>query len=267
MTEEAIQRIVLVLEYDGAPWCGWQRQRNGTAVQALLDRALVAIDGTPPTTVAAGRTDAGVHALAMAVHADVDRARWRRAPGAYLHGVNAHLPESVRVVAIRAVEAGFHARFDCLQRRYRYRIWNRSAAPSALERWRHWWMPRPLDLEAMRAAAACLLGEHDFSAFRAAGCQARHAVRRIDALEIARSGHEIRIEIAADAFLYHMVRTIVGTLVECGTGRRPPETIPELLAGGERSQAGPNAPAHGLYFIDARYRDFSSAALAGGWQR
>ncbi len=257
-----MQRILLVLEYDGRPWCGWQRQQNGTAVQEVIEEALHRVDPGAGELIAAGRTDAGVHATAMAAHVDIDHARWNRAPRAYLNGVNQHLPDSIRVVATRAVSRIFHARFDCQQRRYRYRIWNRAAAPSALACWRHWWMPRPLDIDAMRRAAAYLIGEHDFSAFRAADCQAGHARRRIDSVEIHRRDHEILIDIAANAFLYHMVRTIVGTLVEVGCGKRAANAIPTLLDGKNRAEAGQNAPAHGLYFTNARYDDFSSATLA-----
>ncbi|MDX8410149.1 MAG: tRNA pseudouridine(38-40) synthase TruA [Mariprofundales bacterium] len=256
-----MQRIALVLEFDGRGFCGWQRQDNGLAVQQELESALRAIDGQASGCVAAGRTDSGVHALAMVVHVDVQAARWQRAQRAYLHGVNQKLPSTIRVVAVRAVAAGFHARFDCQQRRYRYLIWNRSIAP-ALAQWRHWWMPRPLDLALMRRAAEHCLGEHDFSALRAAGCQAGHARRCIDVITMDRQGHEVMIEVAANAFLYHMVRNLVGTLVAVGVGRYPPEWMTQLLHDRDRSQAGQTAPAHGLYFIDAAYPDFSATSLS-----
>lgn len=257
------QRIVLVVEFDGRPYCGWQRQSNGLSVQEVLEEALHRIDRDAGTLVTAGRTDTGVHALAIAAHVDISAARWQRAPRAYLHGLNQQLPDSVRVVATRAVDPDFHARFDCIQRRYRYLIWNRGSAAPALAKWRHWWMPRALDLDAMRRAADHFLGEHDFSALRAAGCQASHAVRRIDRLAIQRQGFEVAIEVAANGFLYHMVRTLVGTLVEVGTGRRTADGMRDLLAAKDRTRAGATAPAHGLYFIDARYDRFSSAELAG----
>jgi len=164
------------------------------------------------------------------------------------------------VVAVREVAAAFHARFDCQQRRYRYLIWNRSVAP-ALAQWRHWWMPRPLDLVAMRRAAEHCLGEHDFSALRAAGCQARHARRCIDDITVDRQENEVMIEVAANAFLYHMVRNLVGTLVEVGIGRRSDDAMAQLLIHGERRHAGQTAPAHGLYFIDAVYDTFSASQL------
>ncbi|MDX8402127.1 MAG: tRNA pseudouridine(38-40) synthase TruA [Mariprofundaceae bacterium] len=255
------QRIAMVVEYDGSGFCGWQRQANGASVQAAIEDALARIEGGEVEVVAAGRTDAGVHAEAMAVHLDVDAGRWKRAPRAYLHGVNAHLPPAIRVIAARAVPAGFHARFDCIGRSYRYRIWNRTTA-SALHRWRHWWMPRPLDLDAMRRAAACCIGERDFSALRASGCQAAHAVRRIDAIVIARQGCEVLIDVDGNAFLYRMVRNLVGNLVDVGTGRRSVDGFRALLEAGDRSKGAPTAPAHGLYFTDARYPDWSARGLA-----
>ncbi len=261
------QRIALAIEYDGRPFVGWQRQANGASVQAHLEDALRRIEGATVSLVAAGRTDAGVHAEAMVAHLDVDEARWRRAPRAYVHGVNAGLPDAIRVVAARAVAPSFHARFDCTGRGYRYLIWNRQVAP-AIARWRHWWMPRPLDLEAMRAAARHCIGERDFSALRAAGCQARHAVRRIERIGIERQGCVVSVEVDGNAFLYHMVRNLVGNLIEVGTGKRSVGAFRALLDAGDRAQGAATAPAHGLYFTDARYPGWSSrawlASLCGG---
>ncbi|MDQ6964016.1 MAG: tRNA pseudouridine(38-40) synthase TruA, partial [Mariprofundales bacterium] len=174
------QRIVLVIEFDGTPYCGWQRQLNGLSVQEVVEQALLKVDSHASELVTAGRTDSGVHALAIAAHADVDLKRWQHSPRAYLHGINQHLPDRVRVVATREVDSSFHARFDCIQRRYRYLIWSRSAAAPALSHWRHWWMPRPLDIGAMEQAAGLCLGSHDFSALRATGCQAGSANRSIE---------------------------------------------------------------------------------------
>lgn len=252
------QRIALVVEYDGLGLSGWQRQENAPSVQQYLEDALARVDGQLVACVAAGRTDAGVHAEAMAVHADVQASRFERSPKAYLHGVNQSLPDQVRVIAVRAVAADFHARFDCRERAYRYQIWNRNTAP-AIERWRHWWMPRPLDLAAMQQAAEILTGRHDFSCLRASGCQAATAEREVRRLSIESHGHCINIEVAADAFLYHMVRNMVGTLVQVGLGKRTAESMRELLASRDRLQAGDTAPAHGLYFINAAYDDFQSA--------
>ena len=253
----------MCLEYDGHGLCGWQRQRGAPAVQQYLEDALAHIDGRDVACVAAGRTDAGVHAEAMAVHADVDAGRFHRAPLAYVHGVNSQLPAQIRVLGVRAMDAAFHARFDCRERAYRYQIWSRGTAP-ALARWRHWWMPRRLDVGRMRQAAACLSGRHDFSAFRASGCQAAQAVRELRQLEIERCGHVLHIHVRADAFLYHMVRNIVGALVEVGVGNWPAEKIADVLASRDRNQAAMTAPAHGLYFTDAVYDGFSARSIANG---
>jgi tRNA pseudouridine38-40 synthase len=258
----SVQRLALALEFDGMAFHGWQRQETGASVQASLEDALAAIDGRPGRTVAAGRTDAGVHGEALLVHADVDAQRWQRSPRAYLHGVNQHLPPSLRVVGLRAVPADFHARFDCLERSYRYRIWNRSA-PSALHAWRHWWMPRPLSVEAMNEAAAGLLGEHDFSAFRASGCQSRSPSRELRQLHVAQDGWCISIDVRANAFLYHMVRNLVGVLVKVGSGAWAPPDVQALLHSRDRTQGAATAPAHGLYFRDAVYADFRASELVG----
>lgn len=264
MSEESrsVQRLALVLEFDGKAFHGWQRQEAGATVQASLEDALAAIDGQPVRTVAAGRTDAGVHGEGLLVHADVDAGRWRRSPRAYLHGVNQHLPASLRVIGLRAVAPDFHARFDCLERAYRYRIWNRSTA-SALHAWRHWWMPRALDVAAMNAAAAGLLGEHDFSAFRAAGCQSRSPRRELRRLHVVQEGWNVCIDVRADAFLYHMVRNLVGVLAQVGIGAWKASDVQALLSSRDRSRGAATAPAHGLYFVDAVYRDFRASELVG----
>jgi tRNA pseudouridine38-40 synthase len=260
MQSEEKQRIALVLEYDGGGLCGWQRQDNGPSVQQHLESALAGIEGGAVDCIAAGRTDAGVHAEAMLVHADVDPGRLARSPLAYVHGVNQSLPEQIRVLGLRAVGDDFHARFSCLERAYRYQIWNRRTAP-AIERWRHWWMPRPLDVDAMQQAADLLVGRHDFSSFRASGCQAGTPVRELRELTVRRHGHCIRIHVRADAFLYHMVRNLAGTLVRVGIGRWEAEQVRELLSARDRSQAADTAPAHGLYFTNATYADFDAASL------
>jgi len=257
MQEKEKQRIALMLEYDGRGLCGWQRQDNGPSVQGHLEHALAGVDGMPVSCIAAGRTDAGVHAEAMAVHADVQRERFERSPMAYVHGVNQGLPGQVRVTGVRAVAADFHARFDCRERAYRYQIWNRGTAP-AIERWRHWWMPRPLDIHAMQEAALHLKGRHDFSSFRAAGCQASSPMREVRELRIAQRDFCVSIEVSADAFLYHMVRNMVGSLVRVGLGKWTAGSMAELLAGRDRLLAGETAPAHGLYFTNAVYDAFSS---------
>lgn len=262
MTEENIQRIAMVIEFDGRPFHGWQKQDNATSVQDELQRALAEIDGQPVKTIAAGRTDAGVHAEAFLLHADVCTRRWNRSHRAYVHGCNSLLPDTIRVTGVRAVKEDFHARFDCLERSYRYQIWNRTTA-SALEGWRHWWMPRQLDFDAMREAAAMCLGEHDFSALRAANCQASSSVRTIRDICVEQRGHCIAIHISADAFLYHMVRNLVGNLVAVGVGRFSPKEFSDLLVNGDRSKGAATAPAWGLYFTDAVYNDFRASDLIG----
>jgi len=261
MTEQK-QRIAMVLEFDGRPFHGWQKQNNATSVQACLQAALAHIEGAPVTATAAGRTDAGVHAEAMLAHADVSAARWQRSHKAYIHGCNSLLPDAIRVVGAGAVAADFHARFDCRERLYRYQIWNRNTA-SSLHRWRHWWMPKGLDIDLMREAAVHCTGRFDFSALRAAGCQASTAVRTIKTLSIEQDGFCINISVSADAFLYHMVRNLVGNLVDVGTGKRSPESLSALLISRDRSLGAATAPAHGLYFTDAVYDDFRASALIG----
>ncbi|MDX8403726.1 MAG: tRNA pseudouridine(38-40) synthase TruA [Mariprofundaceae bacterium] len=257
-----LQRIAMAVEFDGKAFHGWQRQKNAISVQSVLERALEKVEGYPVVSVAAGRTDAGVHAKALLVHADVNKERWQRSMRAYTQGVNQQLPDSVRVTGVRAVKNDFHARFDCRERRYRYQIWNRST-PSAIHQWRHWWMPRNLDLNMMKEASHCLLGTHDFSSFRASGCQASTAVREVRRIDITQQDLEIHIDIDADAFLYHMVRNIVGSLVQVGTGSWPAEKLLEVLSARDRNKAAATAPAHGLYFTDAIYQDFSATELIG----
>jgi len=258
---EAMQRIALLVEYDGTGLCGWQRQINGPSVQQELEESLARIESCDVRTVAAGRTDAGVHADAMLVHADVKASRYAASPMAYVYGVNQRLPAQIRVRATRAVPPDFHARFDCRERAYRYQIWNRRSA-SAIERWRHWWVPRPLDIAAMQQASEYLLGCHDFSSLRASGCQAASPVREMRAISIERSGCRISIRVRAEAFLYHMVRNMAGSLVQVGIGRWTPEKMQEILALKDRSQAAAMAPAHGLYFNDAVYDDFTALDLS-----
>lgn len=253
-------RIALALEYDGKGLCGWQRQKNGPSVQQLLEEALAKIEGEEVACVAAGRTDAGVHAEAMLVHADVCRTRFSRSPMAYVHGVNQHLPERIRVIGVRETAADFHARFDCRERAYCYRIWNRNTAP-AIHRWRHWWMPRPLDVAAMREAGRLLIGRHDFSSFRASGCQAASPVREMRAVRVSRSGVCVSIEVRADAFLYHMVRNLVGALVQVGIGKWRPAMMRQVLEERDRNASADTAPAHGLYFTNAVYDDFDAQSL------
>jgi len=257
-----LQRIVMVIEFDGRYFHGWQRQDNAITVQEVLEVALSKIEGDRCLTVASGRTDTGVHAEAMLVHADVSKIRWQCSARAYTQGVNQLLPEGVVVMGVRAVEDDFHARFSCMERRYRYQIWNRST-PSVLAAWRHWWMPRSLNVQAMQQAADYMLGKHDFSSFQATACQAHSAVREIRHLLVSQQGWEVKIDIHADGFLYHMVRNIVGNLVQVGMGKWQADYIPELMQQKNRAIAAATAPAQGLYFSDALYPLFSAKALIG----
>lgn len=254
------RRVALIVEYDGHGLCGWQRQENGPSVQEKLEDALEKVEGQAVKTLASGRTDTGVHAEAQVAHVDVNAARAERSLRAYTHGLNRHLPDGICVLAARFVDDDFHARFDCTERAYRYQIWSRETPP-ALQRWRHWWMPRALDVEAMRQASAHLLGRHDFTTFRASGCQAGTPVREVRAIDIERRGWVISIHIRADAYLYHMVRNVVGGLVWAGLGKYSPDAFRQLLeARDRRLLVAPMAPAHGLYFVDAVYPAFSSQA-------
>jgi tRNA pseudouridine38-40 synthase len=242
-------RIALGLEYDGAAFCGWQTQPDSCAVQDALERALSEVAGKSIETVCAGRTDAGVHALAQVVHFDVDV---ERPPTAWIRGGNALLPDAIAVNWARAVSPDFHARFSATGRRYIYWLLNRAQRPGLL-RGRVGWFHRNLDERAMQQAAQCLIGSHDFSAFRAAECQAKTPVKKLRRLEICRRGDLIRFEFAADAFLQHMVRNIVGSLVYVGGGRHPAAWIGEVLESRDRNRAAPTFAASGLYLAAVEY--------------
>lgn len=242
-------RIALGLEYDGAPFQGWQTQPGGTGVQDALERALSSVADARVSTIAAGRTDAGVHATLQIVHFDTAA---QRGESAWIRGVNALLPPSVAVRWALVVPDEFHARFAATGRHYTYLLLDRPVRPALLAG-RVGWYHRPLALAPMRAAADALLGRHDFSAFRAAECQAKSATRMLDRLDIARENDMIRFVFHADAFLQHMVRNIVGALVYVGNGRHPPEWIAELLAGGDRTRGAPTFAPDGLYLCGIDY--------------
>ncbi len=241
-------RYRVVLEYDGTGLIGWQENRQGPSVQSIIKDAIEKFCGARPDVVAAGRTDAGVHATAMVAHFDLpgewDAMTVMRALNFYLTA------KPVSVLACDVVSPDFHARFDCRGRRYKYVVINRRAAP-VLKRDRVWWVPRPLDVPAMQRAATQLLGHHDFTSFRASECQAKSPLKTLDVCNITCHGDEIVFEFSARSFLHHMVRNIVGTLVEIGLGK--PYDIDEIFAARLRSAAGPTAPAAGLYFIGADY--------------
>jgi len=252
-------RVKLVLEYDGTEFVGWQVQPNGRSVQAVVEGALAALLGAPVKVAAAGRTDSGVHALGQVAAFTAPRALPLKA---YAQGLNGHLPPDVAVVAAEEVPDGFDPRRWSLGKRYRYLISNRTAR-SPLRRRTHWELFAPLDVEAMRAAAGALVGRHDFSAFRAADCQARHAVREVRSLQVSgEAGDEVRVEVEGTAFLKHMVRNVVGSLVEVGKGRQGAGWVAEVLASRDRTRAGPTAPAHGLCLVEVRMGEGPRAGAA-----
>ena len=242
-------RIALGLEYDGSDFCGWQSQAGGGSVQDALEAALSAIADTPTRVVCAGRTDAGVHALMQVVHFDTEALR---PDTAWVRGVNAHLPPSVAVRWAQPVPGEFHARFSARGRRYRYVMLNRAERPGLMAR-RVGWFHRLLDVTLMREAAVLFLGEHDFSAFRSVECQAKSPVKTLRRAEITRQGDLLVFDFEASAFLHHMVRNLVGTLVYVGKGAHPPAWVGELLAGRDRTRAAPTFEACGLYFAGVDY--------------
>ena len=244
-------RYKLTIEYDGRGLVGWQRQANGLSVQEALETAIARFRGETVTVHGAGRTDAGVHALAQTAHVDLARA----APPEVIRGaVNYHLrPTSISLVAIAEAAADFDARGAAVARLYRYRILNRRAPP-ALERGRVWHVPPPLDAEAMGEGARHLLGRHDFTSFRDSLCQARSPVKTLDLLEVCHAGEEIQITARARSFLHHQVRNMVGTLKLVGLGRWQPDDVLRALQARDRRAAGPTAPAAGLYLVEVRYR-------------
>jgi tRNA pseudouridine38-40 synthase len=242
-------RYALGVEYDGSEFLGWQSQRQSPTVQDTLEQAVSVVANHPVKVVCAGRTDTGVHARGQVVHFDSPSERDERS---WLLGTNSNLPEAVSALWIRPVSDEFHARFSAYERSYRYTICNRWIRP-ALGRRELSWYRRELDAGRMHRAAQHLAGEHDFSAFRSAGCKARHAVREIKRIEIHREAQRIILDIAANGFLYHMVRNIVGSLLEVGTGDREEQWIRGLLEAGDRTQAGVTAPPNGLCFMAVRY--------------
>jgi tRNA pseudouridine38-40 synthase len=240
----------LTIEYDGGPFMGWQRQDHGPSVQQALEEAVQRMTGEQAVLTAAGRTDAGVHALAMSAHVDVAKSL---TPHRLREGLNALVrPRPVSVLDVAPVADDWHARFSCVGRRYRYRILHRRAPP-ALDRGRVWHMAVPLHLEAMQEGAAMLIGRHDFTTFRSAQCQSESPVKTLDSLEVGQVGDEIHIEAAARSFLHHQVRSMVGCLALVGRGQWKPQDIRKALEARDRSALGLNAPPHGLYFVEALY--------------
>lgn len=242
-------RIALGIEYDGSGFCGWQSQPDGRTVQDVLQRALSQIAGEPITVIAAGRTDTGVHALEQVIHFDTHAARPLTA---WVRGVNSNLPCSVSVLWAHAVDEEFHARFSAQARSYRYYLFCRPVR-SALQHGKVGWFHQPLELNLMQRAAQYLLGEHDFSAFRAAECQAKSPVKNMTQLSISQEGELICFELSANAFLHHMVRNIVGCLVYVGKGKHSPEWMQQVLQGRDRSKAAPTFAPDGLYLCRVTY--------------
>jgi tRNA pseudouridine38-40 synthase len=242
-------RIALGIEYDGTNFLGWQRLSHGASVQASLEQALSFVAAESIEVTCAGRTDAGVHGRCQVVHFDTTVQRDLRG---WVLGACSNLPSSVAVLWAKVMPDDFHARFSARSRRYRYTILNRAIRPALDARYVAW-ERQPLDAEHMHVAAQALIGEHDFSAFRAISCQAAHARREIKRLSVRREGEQVIVEIEANAFLHHMVRNIVGSLLLVGRGEQPVAWMAELLAGRNREVAGPTAAASGLTFIGPRY--------------
>ena len=243
-------RFKLTLEYDGTPFVGWQRQDNGPSVQAAIEAAITAFCGETVAVFGAGRTDAGVHAAGQVAHCDIARAT---DADTLRDALNHHLrPDPIAVLAATIVPDDFHARFSATHRAYVYRILNRRA-PAALTAGRVWWVAKPLDVEAMAAAAARLTGHHDFTSFRATECQAKSPEKTLDCLSVERLGEEIHITAAARSFLHHQVRNLVGTLQQVGVGRWASADMDGILAARDRAAAGPTAPAHGLVLSQVDY--------------
>jgi tRNA pseudouridine38-40 synthase len=243
-------RWKLTIEYDGGPFMGWQRQEHGPSVQQTLEEALRRMTDEDAQFVAAGRTDAGVHALAMSAHVDVEQ---ELTPHRLREGLNALVrPHPISVLDVERVADDWHARFSCLGRRYLYRILNRRA-PAALDAGKVWHVAAPLDVAAMAQGAAFLIGRHDFTTFRSAQCQSDSPVKTLDRLDVAKIGNEIHVTAAARSFLHHQVRSMVGCLAMVGRGQWRTEQMREALDARDRSALGFNAPPHGLYFVEAVY--------------
>jgi tRNA pseudouridine38-40 synthase len=245
-----VTRFALTLEFDGGPFMGLQRQDHGPSIQQAVETAAHAVTGETVTMHSAGRTDSGVHALAMRSHLDIAKLV---EPFRLMEALNAHLrPDPIAVLACEAKPDDWHARFSCLGRAYEYRIVNRRA-PLTLDKGRAWHVARPLDAEAMHRAAQTLVGRHDFTTFRSVHCQAKDPVKTLDRLAVRREGERVIIEASARSFLHHQVRSMVGPLALVGLGQWREEQVAEALAAKERAALGLNAPAEGLYFVAATY--------------
>jgi tRNA pseudouridine38-40 synthase len=245
-----VTRYALTIEYDGRPFMGWQRQPHGPTVQQAIEEALGQLTGAVPVVHCAGRTDAGVHAIAMRAHVDLDKVM---TPFKLSEALNALLrPDPIAIISCDVVSDDWHARFSCTGRAYEYRILNRRA-PLTFEAGCIWRIPRPLDDAAMARAAQMLLGRHDFTTFRSTSCQADSPIRTLDRLDVVRAGERITIHAAARSFLHHQVRSMVGCLALVGLGDWPEERMAQALAARDRTALGHNAPPDGLFFVVAEY--------------
>lgn len=244
-------RIALGIEYEGTAYHGWQFQTNCPSIQASVDNAISRVANEAITVTCAGRTDAGVHALEQVVHFDTSA---KREQHAWVLGVNSYLPDDIRIIWAKPVTGNFHARTSAIARSYRYGILNRKVH-SALNRHRLCWYRYLLDENVMQQAASYLIGEHNFTSFRSAGCQSKSPFRRLYSVQVKRQGEQIWIDIIGNAFLHHMVRNIVGTLLVVGNNQQQPEWIKKVLIAQDRKVAGVTAPAAGLYFAGILYPD------------
>ena len=252
-----MRRFAMGVEYDGTAYCGWQRQPHAPSVQALVEKAVSRVADHALQVVCAGRTDTGVHATGQVIHFETRADRTNRS---WLLGTNANLPRDIRSQWVLPAETGFHARFSALARSYRYIILNQSLG-SALWRDRVCWEHRQLDEHRMQKGACYLVGEHDFTSFRSLACQAKNPVRTIENLRVTRNGKYLTIDVVANAFLHHMVRTIAGALIAVGSGEKKPDWIQEVLECRDRKKSGVTAPASGLYLVGVRYpREFGFPA-------
>jgi len=245
-----VTRFRLLVEYDGRPFMGWQRQAHGPSVQQAIEQAVTLVTGETAAVHAAGRTDAGVHATGMVAHVDIEKAI---PPFRLMEALNARTrPAPVAILACDVAPDDWHARFSCIGRRYIYRIVDRRA-PLALEEGKAWRVAPPLDVDAMHAAAQRLIGLHDFTTFRSAHCQSASPVKTLDRLDVRRVAGGIEIEAAARSFLHHQVRSMVGCLTLVGRGKWTPDDVTEALEAKDRDALGLNAPPDGLYFVEAVY--------------
>jgi len=244
-----MRTVKLTIAYDGTLFVGWQRQEMGDSIQGLIEDALARIEGNAVTLHGAGRTDAGVHALAQVASARIGAAL---DDDTLSRALNANLPPTIRIFRVETAPDDFHARFSAIGKRYEYRIWNGPAVPPFV---RHyvWHVPQPLDVARMNAAAAAIVGEHDFAAFQGTGSTTHSTVRRVTTAGWRADGSAVTFEIAGDGFLRHMVRSLTGTMAEIGCGRRPVDDLARLVTDGRRADAGRTAPPHGLFLVSVLY--------------